>query len=119
MPKVTVEESIAVPKSVLKEILAAVRGPDYLIRELQAISRIQGDKCPITRLEQAYLNGIGETPQDQSYDIRVSEKQREALLWALIHHRASRKPEEEMREEELIDMLRDAEPGGVLNMFNF
>ncbi len=119
MPKETVEESIAVPRSVLKEILTAIRGPGYLIRELQAISRIQGSKCPITRLEQAYLNGIGETPSDLFYDIRVSEKQLKTLLCGLIYHRALRKPEEEMGEEELIDMIRSAESGGILNMFNF
>ena len=43
-------ERVEVNASALREILQALNGPDYLIRELQVIQEIQGNASPINIL---------------------------------------------------------------------
>ncbi len=46
---------VIVPRDALAQVTQALKGPGYLIRELQAISSIQGDGCPLRQLERAMI----------------------------------------------------------------
>ncbi len=51
---------VIVPRDALAQVTQALKGPGYLIRELQAISSIQGDGCPLRQLERAMIAAGGD-----------------------------------------------------------
>lgn len=51
-------DTVTVDASALRKVLESLHGPDYLIRELQAISNLPGYDCPIKKLTSQYNDAV-------------------------------------------------------------